>query len=156
MQRVTRDEERRTRLSPLFVLAFAHSAQLGSVATARNGADTLLVWDASAVVTDAERTGASDEAALRTLEAEAATILVEQARKRASARTISLRVVYPRAAFGEPVYGATPAQAQVTVLTMRARRSDAVRGERWRDAFAAGRRPSGVAVTVTGSLPEQH
>ncbi|HEY4439437.1 MAG TPA: hypothetical protein VGN14_03220 [Candidatus Elarobacter sp.] len=127
----------------------------GHVIVARTGADALLIWDASSDVSAIVADKSSNEDAERRLQRDGLRIIVSSLGKLdASAKTISVRIVYDKTGAVSPVYGAATLAdveryATLTVPAAAIRAHTVV----WRDVEPGKALPAWVSFRVTGQLP---
>lgn len=133
--------------------ARADTLPKGTVVLAKTSPDALLIWDASPELADMIAAKQPDDQILKTLEADALTILAERA-KSLSSGNIALRVVYQRSGAVSPAYGAPTFAGVERLFIMEAKRTDVAPQESaWRSALQSGSTAHGLTVTMTGKLP---
>ena len=135
-------------------LAVAARADSGMVVVAKGGANPLLLWDATPVVTTTVANKQPRDAALRDLESQAMQILGERSGALRRAKTLTIRVIYQKTGAVSPVYGTATFEGIERVFELRAPAADArLHAKTFADSLAHGSVPRGVALTVTGKLP---
>jgi hypothetical protein len=127
----------------------------GHVIVARAEGDALVIWDATAEVTEIVKDKLDDDAAKDRLKRDALEEVTLEESKLSNLTSISVRVIYTKTGDVSPVYG-SPTFAGVeryAVLKMSAADVKSDRGQ-WKEAVAgAGTVPSWAAFTILGSLP---
>ena len=138
-------------------LASSGDALSSKPVIARLGADALVLWDATAVVTQIVSDKATDADANVRLERGALKALAETAPSLADAKTITVRVIYAKTGAVSPVYGAATFAGVERYATLEISGADARSDAgKWKEAAAAGTAgpfPKSITFTVTGVLP---
>lgn len=133
--------------------AFADEPK-GIVVVARTAPVALLIWDASPAVADLVIAGHSGDDGLRALEAQAVTLLGARA-ARARAANIELRVQYaPNGIVGAAYNASTFANESPLFVVKAASKAAAAHASAWATAVAAGQRPAGLGLQITGAFPK--
>jgi hypothetical protein len=139
-------------------LAFADPPAVRPVAgavivTRTSPTEASLLWDATLYVTQLVNEKTTDDRGMHAIEATALRALAEKG-KTLKARTLTLKVTYAKTGAVSPVYGSATFAGFEPVLTLSARRAEAVQhADAWSAELAKGTVPKGVTVDVTGKLP---
>jgi hypothetical protein len=150
-------------LAASFALAFFFAPAAGAdegtppgpVVVTQAAPDALLLWDASAMVTQLTDAKTTPTAALATLEAGAMRIATHYAPTLAHAKNVSVQVLYANTSYINPTYPTTVYAGTVRLLSVTLTVDDAVKnGAHFADQLGSGTVPDGVKVVVQGSLPE--
>lgn len=124
---------------------------------ARAGADALVLWDATTVVSQIVSDKVSDADANARLANGALRALVQVAPRLDRATSITIRVVYARTGAVSPVYGAATFAGVERYATLEISGSDAKADTgKWKEAAAGGSAsalPKSVTFRITGKLP---
>jgi len=142
--------------SPPSVIVQAPSAAADQVIVAKANGDAILIWDAGSVVANILRDKTPIDAAMRSIESQAANLLFLKGSQLPNASSISLRVVYPRKPEFNPQYGvelSTTVERLMSLKTTPALLTQ--NGKTWAATINEGRSPRDLTVTVTGQLPQK-
>ncbi len=128
------------------------SASLGTVVVAKAEGNALIIWDAGAMLASMKQK--PEQEVLRTIEANAARILVERAPRVPRAQTISVKVIYTHNPELNPAYGVSVISGIERLLTVTAKRTSVPKdGESWFSDLQQGKTPTDLTLNVTGKLP---
>jgi len=142
--------------SPPSVIVQAPSAAADQVIVAKANGDAILIWDAGSAVANILRDKIPTDAAMRTIESQAANLLFLKGSQLPNASSISLRVVYPRKPELNPQYGVELSTTVERLMTLRTTSASlAQSGKKWAVTIGAGGSPPDLTVTITGKLPPQ-
>ncbi len=127
----------------------------GHLIVARTAGDALLIWDASVAVASIVNDKASDADADARLQHDALHLLSQSLNKLdASAKSVTLRIVYNKIGAVSPVYGAaTLADVERYATLTAAVRDLRDNRDKWRDAGPNKALPSWITYKVNGRLP---
>lgn len=121
---------------------------------AKPGPDVLLIWNAQATIAGLASKSTDKQAALRKIKSEAVGILIQKKSSYGTAKTITLRVIYPHAPEMNPQYNLATLGAVEYLMTLRADISRLRKsGAAWMRQLGNGKDPNGLRITVTGVLP---
>jgi len=141
---------------PPAILADATSISGAQVIVAKASGDAVLIWDASSTITEILRRKVPPALAMRSIEAQAADLLALRGPALKSAKSISLRVVYPRKPEFNPQYGNEVAATVERLMTLKASPATLVHdGKTWSAMIQKGGSPRGLDIMVTGTLPPE-
>lgn len=125
----------------------------GNVILARDGAQAIYLWDATAYVTQLVSDRKLGESGLRALEASAVLALRNKAVS-SHAQVVTLQVFYSKTGAVSPVYQTATFTGVEPVCTVTAKPADLVRsGALWARNVADGRLPKRLSIRATGKLP---
>lgn len=126
----------------------------GSVVVARAGSDAVLIWDATILVADLREKKIPADEALHAIESSAAILMAEKAATLGDAKTVTIRVVYPRKPEFNPQYNADVLTSVERLLDLKASRDAILKeGKEWPAELSSGKVSSAIAITITGKLP---
>jgi hypothetical protein len=121
---------------------------------ARTGLDALLIWNAQSAISQLLHQKPAKDVALRAIEATAGSLLYKKAAVLKSARTITLRVIYPHVAQLNPQYNIETITSVERLMTLQTDRKSAEKyGKAWAAALARGEKAQGLRISITGALP---
>ena len=132
----------------------AEPAVPGHIVLARTEADALVIWEATPEVAAIVSGKLSDADANARLERDALRVLGQEAPKLASARTITVRVIYSKTGDVSPVYG-TPTFAGVeryATVTISGADASSDR-DKWKELADGATPPAWVRFDIVGTLP---
>lgn len=144
--------------SALLGATFASAAEsLGPVVLTRAHGQPTAIWDSTPDLTAIVATKPTAEEAMRRLEADAVTVLVQKGKVlKPDEKTLSVQVIYQRNGAVSPSYQTATFLGVEHLLVLKAAVADAeTNADAWAAQLKSGKVPAGVTITVTGKLPPE-
>jgi hypothetical protein len=128
-------------------------ADEGTVVVARGGSNALVLWDATPVVIQIVSDKTDRTAAMRSLEAQGLSILLQKRSAYSNAKSVTLRIIYKKtgavsAAYGMASFDGIERLAEITATTAVLKRDSNLSSE-----ISSGKVPEGVIVKISGAYP---
>lgn len=140
-------------LPPAIVLAATATPAPAQIVVAKGSGDAVIIWNATATVTDLKTKSVPPDEAMRELEALAAGYLVERGSGLPAAQSVSIRVVYPGKPEFNSQYGVEITRTVNRLFTLKAAKAALGGAKGWAAALKAGTIPKDLTLEVTGSFP---
>jgi len=135
----------------------AAADSLGPAVLTRAHGEPTAIWDSTSDLTAIVNTKPSAEEALRRLEADALTVLVQKAKAlKPDEKALTVQAIYQRSGAVSPAYQTATFMGVEHLFTLKASVADAeANAAAWTAQIKAGKVPSGVTINVTGKLPPE-